>query len=223
LAIFKLHSVSKNFGSKEVLKEVSFTLETGEILGIFGRNGCGKSTLLKMIFGTMKKGATNISIDGKSFNPSKNISAKRIAYLPQHPFIPKNLKVRDVIPIYYSEEAKQDAVFYDPLIAQLATKKVGALSMGQLRYLEVLLIGNLNHSFLMLDEPFSMIEPLYKIEIKKFLNKLKADKGIIVTDHYYEDVLDIATQNLLIKNGMGTKVETKDDLKKLEYLGGNSI
>ncbi len=196
-------------------------MKTTDILGVFGRNGCGKSTLLKMIFGTQMKGSIKISIDGLSFNPSKNISTEGIAYLPQHSFLPKNLKVRDVIPIYFSEEKKQDVIFYDPLIAKLAAKKVGELSLGQVRYLEVLLVGNLNHTFIMLDEPFSMIDPLHKDEIKKLLNTLKAEKGIIITDHYYEDVLDITTQNLLIKNGIARKIESKEDLQKLEYLSKN--
>ncbi len=219
MAIFKLHNASINFGKKEILKEVSFSLETGEILGIFGRNGCGKSTLLKMIFGTLRKGSVTVSIDGKNFNPSENISSECIAYLPQHSFLPKNNKVRDLIPIYFLEEKNQDAIFYDALIAKIAAKKVGELSLGQVRYLEVLLVGNLDHSFLMLDEPFSMIDPLYKSEIKNLLNRLKTEKGILITDHYYEDVLDITSKNLLIKNGVGIPIESEEDLKKLEYLG----
>lgn len=215
MAIFKLHSAFICFGEKEVLKEISFSLKTGEILGIFGRNGCGKTTLLKMIFGTLQLGSINISINDQKINPLENISKERIAYLPQHSFLPKNIKVRDIIPIYFDQEKKQEAVFYDPLIAKLAAKKIGELSLGQVRYLEVLLVGNLNHSFLMLDEPFSMIDPLHKMEISKLLNKLKAEKGIIITDHYYEDVLRITTQNLIIKEGISIPIESKEDLKSL--------
>lgn len=222
MASFKLHKAAISFGRKEVLKEVSFSLKTGEILGVFGRNGCGKSTLLKMIFGTLGKGLINISIDGAKFNPLENISAERIAYLPQHSFLPKNSTVRDLIPIYFSEEKKQDVIFYDSQIPKFSAKKVGELSLGQVRYLELLLVGHLDHPFLMLDEPFSMIEPMYKIEIKKLLNNLKVDKGIIITDHYYQDVIDITSQNLLIKDGVGFIIESKEDLKKLEYLGKNS-
>lgn len=222
MATFKLHSASINFGEKEVLKDISLTLNTGEILGIFGRNGCGKSTLLKMIFGTLQNGAINISIDNEAYKPSNNISLKQIAYLPQHSFLPKNIKVRDVIPIYFSDEKKQDAIFYDKLIAKLTTKKVGELSLGQIRYFEILLVGNLSHPFLMMDEPFSMIEPLYKIEIKKFLNNLKSKKGILITDHYYNDVLAIATKNLIIKDGRGHLIKDAEDLKEYNYLSKNS-
>ena len=221
MAIFKLHKVSKGFGQKEVINDISFSLETGETIGLFGRNGCGKSTLLKMIFGSLKPNNFDADIDGKKYYPAKNIKLQQFAYLPQHSFLPKNIKVRDLIPIYFSEEKKQDAIFYDPLIAKLAAKNVGELSVGQARYFEVLLLANLDHPFLLLDEPFSMIEPLYKIEIKWHLKLLKGKKGILITDHYYEDVLDISNQNFLIKNGIAHKVDNKENLKELEYLGKN--
>lgn len=218
MAVLQLHSAAKSFGNKVVIEKVSFTLNTGEILGIFGRNGCGKSTLLKMLFGTVKADAIHASLNDENFNPTNNIKNRHLAYLPQQPFLPKNIKVRDLIPIYFEGEKQQDAIFYDPLIAKITSKKVDELSMGQRRYFEVLLIGNLNHPFLMLDEPFSMIEPLFKIEIKKFLNKLKGNKAIIITDHYYEDVLDITTKNILIKQGASHIIKNKNDLKSLEYL-----
>ena len=221
MAIFKLHKVSKSFGQKEVISDISFSLETGEIIGLFGRNGCGKSTLLKMIFGSFKPNNFDADIDGKKYYPAKNVKLQQFAYLPQHPFLPKNIKVRDLIPIYFSEEKKQDAIFYDPFIAKLATKKVGELSLGQARYFEVLLLANLDHPFLLLDEPFSMIEPLYKIEIKRYLESLKRKKGILITDHYFEDVLEVSNKNFLIKNGLAHKVESKENLKELEYLGKN--
>jgi ABC-type multidrug transport system ATPase subunit len=223
LAVLQLHSAAKSFGNKVVIEKVSFTLNTGEILGIFGRNGCGKSTLLKMLFGTVKADAIHASLNDENFNPTNNIKNRHLAYLPQQPFLPKNIKVRDLIPIYFEGEKQQDAIFYDTLIAKITAKKVGELSMGQLRYFEVLLIGNLPHPFLFLDEPFSMIEPLYKVEIKKFLEKLKPEKGIVITDHYYRDVLAVTTHNLLIKNGVSYQITTADDLKKLAYLSKNSI
>ncbi|WP_310993652.1 ABC transporter ATP-binding protein [Aequorivita marina] len=218
---FKLHNASVGFGKNEVLKEVSFSLETEEILGIFGKNGCGKSTLLKMIFGTLHKGKLNASINGELYKPSKNIAEGKIAYLPQHSFLPKNIKVRDLIPIYFSGEKEQDTIFYDALIAKITNKKVGELSIGQVRYFEVLLIGNLGHPFLMMDEPFSMVEPLYKLKIQALLQKLKVKKGIIITDHYYRDVLSITTKNILIKDGVGHSIKNVEDLQSLAYLGEN--
>ncbi|WP_347374509.1 ATP-binding cassette domain-containing protein [Aequorivita sp. Q41] len=223
MALIQLYSASKTYGKKEIIKNVSFSLETGTILGVFGRNGCGKSTLLKMIFGTVIADSIKISFDNNSFNPRNTINNRQIAYLPQFSFLPKNIKVRDLIPIYFSDEKAQDAIFYDPLIATFTAKKVSALSLGQVRYLEVLLVGTSPHPFIMFDEPFSMVDPLYKIEITNFLNKLKVKKGILITDHHYDAVLNITTQNLLIKNGMSHSIESKESLKEFKYLSENSI
>ena len=222
MAILELHKAEKSFGNKEILKQVSFSCKTGEILGIFGRNGCGKSTLLKMIFGTLKSSKIEISLDHKPIDPSKVILQKKIAYLPQHSFLPYNSKVRDIIPIYYQDQEAQDVIFYDPQIALISSKKIKELSMGQLRYLQVLLVGNLKRDFILLDEPFSMIDPLYKDKISEFLLQQKEHKGIIITDHYYNDVLNITTKNILIKDGVSSQINTKEDLIKLEYLSRNS-
>ncbi len=222
MAILELHKAEKSFGNKEILKQVSFSVSTGEILGIFGRNGCGKSTLLKMIFGTLKASKIELSLNHQSLDPSKVILQKKIAYLPQHSFLPSNSRVRDVIPLYYQSQEEQDAIFYDAQIALISSKRIKELSMGQLRYLQVLLIGNLKRDFLLLDEPFSMIDPLYKDKISEFLIKQKEQKGIIITDHYYDDVLNITKKNILIKDGVCTQINTKEDLVKLKYLSKNS-
>lgn len=206
-----------------MIQEIDFSLSTGEILGVFGRNGSGKSTLLQMLFGTVRADSLSLSIDNVPIRSSEIIKKKLISYLPQNSMLPKNLKVRDIIPIYFSGEEKQDVIFYDSQIAKITAKKVGELSMGELRYFEVLLIGNLDPPFVMMDEPLSMIEPLYKIEIKRFLNKLKSKKGILITDHYYNDILEITTKNLLIKNGKGHVIKNIEDLIEHSYLSKDLI
>lgn len=218
MATLVLHNASKSFGKKKVLKEISFSLQTGEILGLFGRNGSGKSTLLKMLFGNLKADTIAIEIDEVSFNISEVIPKQQIAYLPQHPFLPKNLKVRDLIPMFHHDEKIQDRIFYDPHIAKLAAKQVSSLSLGALKYLEVLLLSYLPHPFLVLDEPFSMVEPLHKDTLKNFLSELKLKKGIIITDHYYTDVLDISDKNIVIKEGISIPVNDEADLHKYNYL-----
>jgi len=209
LAKLEIHKAIKSFGKKDILTDVSFSCETGEILGIFGRNGSGKSTLLKLIFGTLKANYINMSIDGVTIHPSEIITNKKIAYLPQHSFLPKNIRVRDIIPMYYKSQKKQDTIFYDTQISEISTKRIGELSIGQLRYFQVLLISQLTHPFLIFDEPFSMIDPLYKVKIGNLLNQLKQDKGIIITDHYYTDVLNISSKNILIKEGKSYSIQGK--------------
>lgn len=214
----QLYSASKSFGKNEVVKEVSFSLERGELLGLFGRNGSGKSTLLKMLFGTLKADELSFSINGNIVKPSEVIPQQLIGYIPQHPFLPKQMKIRDIIPMFHTSEAKQDAVFYDPHIATMTHKQTGALSLGELKYFEVVLLSHLPHPFLLMDEPFSMLEPLHKEKLKEFLLKLKQHKGILVTDHYYHDVLDVSDKNIVLKDGVAHKINNEADLRKFEYL-----
>ena len=108
--------------------------------------------------------------------------------------------------LYYQDEEQQNLIFYDPRIAKIDNQIIGTLSYGELRYLEILLISRLPQRFILLDEPFSMIEPLYQDAIKDMLVTIKKDKGIILTDHYYFDVLQITDKNLMIRDGKSIEI-----------------
>ena len=217
----RIEHLTKTFGSRKLLHNTGFDISTGDIMGIFGRNGCGKSTLLKILFGIIKADSLSIEHNGKPFRPEDVIPHQLIGYLAQEPFLPTHLKVRDIIPLYYPDSAGQDKIFYAPNIHKMADTKAGQLSMGELRYFELLMVAHLPHPFLMLDEPFSMVEPLYKEKIKELLYSLKEKKGIIVTDHYYRDVLEISNKNVLLKDGTLHTVNNEADLISHGYIAGN--
>lgn len=219
--LLKVTEINKSYGKKIILKNINLECGVGEITGIFGRNGTGKSTLLKLIFGTVKADSILIKINSESISQKAIIPSKRIGYLPQDTFLPKERKVREIIPFFFPKGDDQDKIFYSPQVSSFEKIKIGKLSLGQLRYLELLIIGNLNHQFLMLDEPFSMIEPIYKDVIKGLLLELKKTKGIILTDHYYNDVLEITDKNFVIKDSEMIKIIDKNDLVKYEYLSSN--
>tara|TARA_R110000868_G_C10756548_1_gene753624 strand:- start:4 stop:672 length:669 start_codon:yes stop_codon:yes gene_type:complete len=219
--LLKVTDVNKSYGKKAILKNINLDCKVGEIIGIFGRNGTGKSTLLKLIFGTVKADSILIKINSEIISQKTIIPSKRIGYLPQDTFLPKERKVREIIPFFFPKGDDQDKIFYSPQVSSFEKIKIGKLSLGQLRYLELLIIGNLNHQFLMLDEPFSMIEPIYKDVIKSLLLTLKKTKGIILTDHYYNDVLEITDENFVIKDSKIIKIADKSDLVKYEYLRSN--
>ncbi len=218
MAVLQLHSVQKSFGKKRILETVSFQIETGDILGIYGHNGSGKSTLLKILFGTVEAKNVRLELNGKEIDPSEVIEKKQIGYLPQHVFLPKNRLVRDVIPMYHSSEEKQDKVFYNTGVAKITDKKTSDLSHGERKFFETVLLGHLDHPFLLLDEPFSMLEPFQIENLKAFIVELSKTKGIVLTDHYYEDVWDITTQNMVLNGGQGYLAKAKSDLKEYEYL-----
>jgi ABC-type multidrug transport system ATPase subunit len=212
-----LDLIEHNFGKKSILSKVNFTCNTGDIIAIFGRNGSGKSTLLKSLFGTLKPGKIELSLDGKQIN-YRSPKDKAIAYLPQDPFLPKDVKVRNIIPMYFPDGDVQNKIFYSPLIDKIENQRTGTLSLGELRYLEFLLIINLDHPFILLDEPFSMIEPLYKDAIKGIILNYMKDKGFIITDHYYLDVLQVANKKMILKQGISHEVLSVEDLIENGYL-----
>lgn len=216
--LLKVTDLNKSYGKKSILRNINLECKVGEIIGIFGRNGTGKSTLLKLIFGTVKADSILIKVNSEIISQKAIIPSKKIGYLPQDTFLPKERKVREIIPLFFPNGDDQDKIFYSPQVSSFEKTKIGKLSLGQLRYLELLIIGNLKHQFIMLDEPFSMIEPIYKDVIKSLLLELKKTKGIILTDHYYNDVLQITDKNFVIKDSEIIEIIDKSDLVKYEYL-----
>lgn len=220
---FTIENVTKSFKKFLVLSDVAFHLEIGEILGIFGKNGSGKSTLLKILFGTLKPDSLVVFIDSVQYFPSKNINDKTVAYLPQDNFLPQGMKVRNVIPLFIQDAEIQDTIFYDPRVVKIENQLIRTLSQGEKRYLEILMISRLPQKFILLDEPFSMIEPLYRDSIKDLLLNIKKEKGIIITDHYYSDVLQITDKNVLIKKGKTIEISDEVELLENGYLSKSSI
>jgi ABC-type multidrug transport system ATPase subunit len=213
-----INKISKKFKKVTVLSDASLRIKTGEILGIFGRNGSGKSTLLKILFGVLPSDGHEILMDNECFNPLSNIRLRNISYLPQDSFLPNSVTVRDVIPMFYKDGNAQDKIFYDPRIAKAERQKIGTLSLGERRYLEIVLISRLPHKFVMLDEPFSMVEPLYQDAIRELLIELKKEKGIIITDHYYRNVFEVSDRKMIIKDGNAFEIENEIELIENGYL-----
>lgn len=218
MSILEIKNVNKSFKNRHILKNISLEIETGQTIVIFGRNGSGKSTLLKLIYGTLQADSIDLNINQIPIKSNNVILDNRIGYLPQHTFLPKNLKVSEIIAMYFEDGEQQNKLFYAPRINAIQNRKISQLSLGERRYFEILLLGNLNHEFLLLDEPFSMVEPIYIEIIKEYLNNLKTTKGIILTDHYYEDAIEVANTIFLIKDGNKIEINKREDLVTHGYI-----
>lgn len=213
-------SIVHSFGKREILSDVRFICKTGDVVGIFGRNGTGKSTLLKILFGTLHPNKSEYYLDNQKVSYKIPLN-KFIAYHHQEVFLPKNITVRNLISIYLPDGEKQNKLFYNQRINKIETQKVGVLSLGEQRFLQFLLLLNFDHYFLLLDEPFSMVEPLYKDLIKEKIEEYRATKGFIITDHYYLDVLQVSTIKKVIKDGIMKTVINDIDLVDFGYLSGS--
>jgi ABC-type multidrug transport system ATPase subunit len=214
-------SVTHNFGDRNILSAAEIECRTGEIGVIFGRNGTGKSTLFKILFGMLKPNYLELYIDGRAYHKATNLN-KLIAYHPQEVMLPGNIVVADLMKLYLDKES-EDKVYRSEGIRPIHHRRVKNLSLGQQRYLQFLLVINLDHYFVLLDEPFSMIEPLYKDLIKQKLNEYKAHKGFLITDHYYRDVLEVADKINLLGDGKIIPIADPQELVKYKYLTEQSL
>jgi lipopolysaccharide export system ATP-binding protein len=214
--LLEVDSIRKSFGDKQVLTDVALKCQPGDIIGLLGRNGTGKSTLLKIIFGTLFTDYKFIRINDEVLTrPFK--SKSKIAYLPQDNFLPRNITVNKVVEIY-SDDFDQKVFLEDEVLSKVIGTKVGNLSGGESRYLEVKLLLNLDTIFVLLDEPFNGISPLHIELVKNMILDKSIKKGIILTDHDYRNVLDVANKYYLLFDGGLKRVKTKQDLINWGYV-----
>lgn len=207
-------SVSHHYGGRSVLSGVYLTCHTGEVLGLLGRNGCGKSTLLKIIFGALRPHYIHLKLNDELLN--RAYLSKKIAYLPQGFFIPQYLKVGKLVQLYIKNYT--DRILNIPVIRDNLNQPIGHLSGGQRRLVEALLILYSDAPFVLLDEPFSQLAPLVADELKMHIEALKAEKGFIVTDHYYRQILAVSDRIVLLHNGSNYTINSEEDLIQYGYL-----
>jgi ABC-type multidrug transport system ATPase subunit len=213
--ILEVDSVRKVYDTKLILSDFWLRCETGDVIGLLGRNGSGKSTLLKIIFGILPADFCFLRVDGKK---QSGISQRIgwIGYLPQENFIPKHLRVAKAIRLSV-DKAKQAEIFNDILIAALLDKKDAAMSGGELRYLEILLILYNESKFALLDEPFNGLSPIVAVRVSQAIQNC-THKGIIVTDHQYENIIAISNKLILMRDGNAHHLKSSPELADYDYL-----
>jgi len=219
--ILHIDSVNKSFDNNHVLKDIFLKLKIGDIAGILGRNGSGKSTLLKIIFGTLEAEGKFIKLGDKYIDKiykEKNM----VKYLPQNVFLPKQVKVKSIINMYFKKDKIKNMI-NDINIQNILNTRVKHLSGGEIRYLEFKLIMNMDSKYVMLDEPFNHVSPILTDEIKKSILENSLSKGIILTDHDYRNVLSIANRIFILVNGGIKELEKKEDLVYYGYIPEKSL
>ena len=212
----EIDSIQKSFEGNNLLTDVYLKCDIGDIIGIFGRNGCGKSTLLKIIFGTMQAEHKFIRLNGKVEQHPYKVK-NGITYLPQDNYIPNHLTVKKTIDLSLHPE-KRSICYEDTLLKNLLHAKIGSLSGGELKYLQVKLLLYNDSKFCLLDEPYSGISPIMAETINALLLEQSKEKGIIITDHNYRFLLPVATKLYLLKNGVGKFIKNKEALISSGYL-----
>jgi len=214
--ILEIDSIRKQYDNKPIVTDVYLKCETGNVIGLLGRNGSGKSTLLKIVFGIIVAEYKFIRIDGIIKNKRSQL-LHDISYLPQENFIPNTFSVKKAI--FLTIQKQNQIVFYDDeMIQSLKNKKIQELSGGELRYLEIKLILCSPAKFVLLDEPYSGLSPILISKVNTLIQEKSLEKGIIMTDHNYENVINVSSQLVLMKDGKTYNLKDKQELIDKDYL-----
>ncbi len=231
-----VEGLSKLFGKKEAVKDVSFSMRVGEVVGLLGPNGAGKTTIFYMIVGFIKPTRGKIYLNGRNISglPMYKRARLGISYLPQEPSVFRKLTVeqnlwailetrKDLSPGQKRE--KLESLMNELGISHLRTQKAYTLSGGERRRTEIARSLAIEPHFLLLDEPFAGIDPIAVYEIKRIAVELsRKGIGVLVTDHNVRDTLEITHRSYIINLGEIVVTGPKDELLRSEvarkiYLG----
>lgn len=208
----KAQNLSKSYDSRMVVNDVSIYVNTGEIVGLFGPNGAGKTTTFYTIIGFIRpdSGQIALELDNITHIPMFLRARKGITYLPQEPSIFKKMTVKDnlrsVLEFHEADKAVIEGTIWEVLEAfrleHLADNSADLLSGGERRRLEIARAMMIAPKFMLLDEPFSGIDPISVSDLKKIVISLKNKGiGILISDHNVRDSLPICDRAYIMSNG----------------------
>ncbi len=231
-----VEGLAKFFGRKQAVKDVTFSMRVGEVVGLLGPNGAGKTTIFYMIVGFIRPNSGKIYLNGRNISglPMYKRARLGISYLPQEPSVFRKLTVehnisailetrRDLKPSEKRE--KLEALLQELGISHLRKQKAYTLSGGERRRTEIARSLAIEPHFLLLDEPFAGIDPIAVYEIKRIVLDLsKKGIGVLITDHNVRDTLEITHRSYIINLGEIVVAGPKDELLQSEiarkiYLG----
>jgi ABC-type multidrug transport system ATPase subunit len=215
--ILEFDGIQFSYAENPLLTGIYVKCETNKITGLLGRNGSGKSTLLKIAFGSLRTDVISVRIDGSYISPP-SFSNRAIAYLPQDSFIPPYLTVREILKLYKIDPERFVSDF--PEIPDNLNKKKFEMSGGIVRLFENLLVLFSSSPFCFFDEPFTGLSPVMVERLVACMHVEKRNKGLIVTDHLYKQVIAVADDLYLLLNGKTYLVKDPDDLIRRGYILG---
>ena len=233
--------LQKAYGSRKVVKDVSLTVEKGEVVGLLGPNGAGKTTSFYMIVGLLRADGGEILLDGHriEFLPIHRRARLGLGYLPQEASIFRKLtveqNVRAVLELQQGADGKPlsesdiasrlDELLKDLRVDHLRDSPAPSLSGGERRRVEIARALATRPRFILLDEPFAGIDPIAVLEIQHIIGFLKARGiGVLITDHNVRETLGICDHAFIISDGrvlaQGTPSEIVDNAEvRRVYLG----
>lgn len=235
MRILQTSELSKTYKGRRVVDDVSIAVEQGQVVGLLGPNGAGKTTSFYMIVGLISPDSGRVLLDRQDITdlPMYQRARRGISYLPQEPSVFRKLTVEqnlmailETLPLSAHERRERVNQLVDQLGLQTVRQNKGfALSGGERRRVEIARSLVINPSFLLLDEPFSGIDPIQVLELQRIISELKRSGiGILVTDHNVRETLAVTDRAYIINNGRIFRAGTpealgRDPEVKRVYLG----
>ena len=207
-----IKKISKTYGNKQVIRDISIQINRGEIVGLLGPNGAGKTTTFYIIVGLIRSDRGSIFLDKLEISkiPIYKRGLMGISYLPQEASIFRGMNVEDnllsIIEITERDKGKQEIKLQNLLnefdINHVRKSKSIVLSGGERRRLEIARTLASNPKYLLLDEPLTGIDPVSIEEIKIIIKKLKQKNiGVLITDHNVRETLNIVDKVYIVNEG----------------------
>ncbi|MBE5757276.1 MAG: ABC transporter ATP-binding protein [Clostridiales bacterium] len=217
MELLKIKNVEKSFDAKKVIDGVSFTVESGKIVGLLGKNGCGKTTIIKMINDLLTVDKGEILIDGKKVGVE---SKKIISYLPERSYLEGNERVIDVINLFkdfYEDFDEEKAVSLLKDLDLDANQKLPKMSKGMKEKLQLVLVMSRKAKLYVLDEPLGGVDPVSRERIlKTILSNFDEGSSLLITTHLIADVEKILDEIVLIDNGKVVLEGSAEELREKE-------
>ncbi len=214
----KLHidSITKSYGSKKILQDIYLTCETGQIVAILGGIGSGKSMLLQIIFGTMKGDSQFIKFNDEILTKQSD-RRNKIAYLPQSPIFPKDIRIKNLIPLFCNPENTRK-LYQSDLIRPLLNRTTRNLSGGERKLVEVLTVIHSEAEFILLEQPYSGLSPILTEKVMKMIKEISQEKGFIISDFMTEFALELSDEIYLLHDGILKQIKDLTELQQHYYL-----
>ena len=213
-----LTKISKNYGAQKALKEVSLTIERGQITGLLGPNGAGKSTLMKIITGAILPTSGTAEVNGIDVVASPLQVQQSLGYLPEHNPQYLELYVREyleyVAQIYKVGKERIPTVIAQTVLGPEQHKKIGSLSKGYRQRVGLAAALIPDPEVLILDEPTTGLDPAQLIEIRALLKNIAVDKTVLFSTHIMQEVVELCSSCVFLKGGELKQVLTETEIQK---------
>ena len=217
-----VENLSKNYFKKEAVKEISFTINENEILGLLGPNGCGKTTTIAMMLGLLKPSNGRVVIHGLDIEKNRISLLHKMNFISPYIELPKKLSVKENLIVYgklYGVKFISERIKYlsEKLrLEEFINKKTGELSSGQKNRVSLAKALINEPSILFLDEPTASLDPETGDFVRSFIEKISREKkmSILLASHNMDEVKRLCKNVLMMNNGVIIDKGTPDDLIK---------